>query len=594
MMKNIVVIILSLMMLGASAYASPISQKWLQTYGGTDEDSITCIQQTMDGGYIAAGHTRSFAPGLYIYIMVIKLDANGNVSWQKTYHYGTWISNASTIQQTSDGGYILAGFTTLPSNVTGWILKLASNGDIVWQKVYNEIIEFRSLKQTAEGGYIAVGDTSVLRLNSDGSVLWQRRIGGLDYLSLNDIQQAPDGSYIVTGHHYNYDYDILVLKMDTNGNLLWQKTYRGSVAEIPHSIQIMPEGGYIVAASSASNALVFRIDENGTIVWQKRPFGGLGEDVVHHIKKQTGYDRYIMLGSTNSFGSGDSDMWLLAISSSTGSMVWQIMYGGEDDDYGFFFNETIDGGYVIAGNTRSFDVDGQSLMILKLDGDGAIPPGCDIIGLTDSYYLFNATVIEEDISVFVESTISPVTATDAITEDISVETSVVCYYEDPDDMDGDGIENVFGSSMESSMFLDSNDNCPDTPNGPFLGTCITGDTHKVGRLCIEDTYCGTGGFCSMNQEDTNGSGMGDACYLCEADFDCDGDCDGTDAAEFKLDFGRSSFLNPCINEDQCHGDFDCDGDCDGTDAAGFKVDFGRSSFNNSCPACEVGDWCVYP
>jgi hypothetical protein len=82
--------------------------------------------------------------------------------------------------------------------------------------------------------------------------------------------------------------------------------------------------------------------------------------------------------------------------------------------------------------------------------------------------------------------------------------------------------------------------------------------------------------------------------LCEGDFDCDKDCDGSDAATFKVDFGRSIFKDPCTNEEQCHGDFDCDVDVDGTDAALFKADFGRSGFYNPCPACEVADWCSYP
>ena len=98
-----------------------------------------------------------------------------------------------------------------------------------------------------------------------------------------------------------------------------------------------------------------------------------------------------------------------------------------------------------------------------------------------------------------------------------------------------------------------------------------------------------------NQEDTfppQSNGIGDACD-CEGNFDCDADCDGTDAFTFKADFGRSTFSNPCETGNTCNGDFDCDGDCDGTDAAGFKLDFGRSSLNNPCPACEVGVWCNY-
>ena len=97
------------------------------------------------------------------------------------------------------------------------------------------------------------------------------------------------------------------------------------------------------------------------------------------------------------------------------------------------------------------------------------------------------------------------------------------------------------------------------------------------------------------QEDTyppQGNNIGDPCD-CEGNFDCDEDVDGTDAAGFKVDFGRSNFLDPCTNEDQCNGDFDCDNDCDGTDAALFKSDFGQSTFNNPCPNCSVGIWCKY-
>jgi hypothetical protein len=87
-------------------------------------------------------------------------------------------------------------------------------------------------------------------------------------------------------------------------------------------------------------------------------------------------------------------------------------------------------------------------------------------------------------------------------------------------------------------------------------------------------------------------GYGDACD-CEGNFDCDQDCDGTDAALFKIDFGRSGFSDPCTSNETCNGDFDCDVDVDGTDAAVFKKDFGRSGFSSPCPTCTTGDWCIY-
>jgi hypothetical protein len=81
---------------------------------------------------------------------------------------------------------------------------------------------------------------------------------------------------------------------------------------------------------------------------------------------------------------------------------------------------------------------------------------------------------------------------------------------------------------------------------------------------------------------------------CEGNFDDDEDVDGTDAATFKADFGRSGFLRPCENVDPCNGDFDCDHDVDGSDASVFKEDFGRSPFQNPCPVCTRDPWCVYP
>lgn len=150
---------------------------------------------------------------------------------------------------------------------------------------------------------------------------------------------------------------------------------------------------------------------------------------------------------------------------------------------------------------------------------------------------------------------------------------------------------------ETGPFCSGSDNCVYTPNGPVLGSCTTGFSTLLDRdVCTVHSECGTGGYCSMAQEDScppQTNGLGDACD-CEGDFDCDGDCDGTDAANFKTDFGRSGFNRPCITSDPCNGDFECDTDVDGTDAALFKSDFGRSSFLDPCPACEMGAWCVYP
>jgi hypothetical protein len=137
------------------------------------------------------------------------------------------------------------------------------------------------------------------------------------------------------------------------------------------------------------------------------------------------------------------------------------------------------------------------------------------------------------------------------------------------------------------------DNCAE-PNGPVAGICLSG---KTGALCRSDEWCAPDneGVCSLANEDNYpppGNDCGDACE-CEGNFDGDQDCDGSDAAQFKNDFGRSPFSTPCTNPSPCKGDFDCDVDVDGTDAAKFKEDFGRSPFSSPCPACPTDPWCVY-
>ncbi|MFN2304215.1 MAG: hypothetical protein ACK2TV_10845 [Anaerolineales bacterium] len=147
---------------------------------------------------------------------------------------------------------------------------------------------------------------------------------------------------------------------------------------------------------------------------------------------------------------------------------------------------------------------------------------------------------------------------------------------------------------DNDGIAENQDNCPNIPNGPCLSVCYTWEEMVP---CTTDTDCNeTGGSCSMNQKDTyppGGNGIGDACE-CEGNFDCDTDCDGRDAAVFKVHFGRSPFRDPCDEEPLCKGNFDCDLDVDGTDASMFKKDFGRSPFRNPCPNCTQGEWCTYP
>jgi uncharacterized delta-60 repeat protein len=331
---------------------------WAKTYGGPAWDEAHSIQQTTDGGYIVAGFTYSFGAG-YSDLWVLKLDPNGDVQWQKTYG-GPYRDAANSIQQTSDGGYIVAGWIESFASYTDfWVLKLDPNGDVQWQKTYGgpNWDGAYSIQQTSDGGYIVAGftysfgagdrDLWVLKLGPNGDVQWQKTYGGPNWDGAYSIQQTSDGGYIVAGFTYSFgagNGDIWVLKLDPNGDVQWQKTYGGPSGDGAYSIQQTTDGGYIVA------------------------------------------------GWTSSFGAGNGDIWVLKLDPN-GDVQWQKTYGGPSGDGAYSIQQTTDGGYIVAGAVY------LDIWILKLDANGDIG-GCNLIGTS------NATVSDTAV-IGVATSVSP-------------------------------------------------------------------------------------------------------------------------------------------------------------------------------------------
>jgi hypothetical protein len=211
---------------------------WQKSFGGSLFDRAYSIQQTTDGGYIVAGESGSTdgdvtgnhgsADG-----WVVKLDSSGKIIWQKSLG-GSSIDFSNSIQQTTDGGYIVAGYSFSNSeNVTGnhgdfdsWVVKLNSSGNITWQKSLggSNRDEAKSIQQTTDGGYIVAGysysingdvtgnhggfDSWVVKLNSSGNITWQKSLGGSENDEATSIQQTTDGGYIVAGYAWSNDGDI--------------------------------------------------------------------------------------------------------------------------------------------------------------------------------------------------------------------------------------------------------------------------------------------------------------------------------------------------------------------------------------------------
>src|SRR3989338_8702321 len=359
---------------------------WAKTYGGTGQDYAYSIQQTSDGGYIVAGmgDTFDFDKDLW----VLKLNSDGTVAWQKAYR-GDDIS-ASFIQQTSDGGYIVLGviFNDATRKKYFLVLKLNSDGTVAWQqKAYGETgYEYaNSIQQTSDGGYIMAGigidfdridsDFLVLKLNSDGRIAWQKTYGGTKSDSASSIQQTSDEGYIVVGGSNVANEDVLVLKLNSDGTVVWQKTYGGTKSDSASSIQQTSDEGYIVVGNTYSfgtgsgDFWILKLNSYGTVAWQKT-YGGTSYDYASSIQ-QTSDEGYIVVGNTYSFGTGSGDFWILKLNSD-GTVAWQKTYGGTSYDFANSIHQTSDGGYIVAGYTYSFGAGFCDFWVLKLLSDGTI------------------------------------------------------------------------------------------------------------------------------------------------------------------------------------------------------------------------------
>ncbi len=362
-----------------------------KTFGGSGNDYARSVKQTTDGGYIVAGSTASFGAGGYD-VYILKLDSNENLVWQKTFG-GNGNDEAYSIQQTTDGGYIVAGDTSSFGNggYDVYILKLNSNGTLIWQKTFggNSFDEAYSIQQTTDGGYIVAGythsfgafygDAYVLKLNSDGSLAWQKTFdrNGDDWA--NSVQETIDGGYIVAGCTYPFkDFDVYILKLNSDGSLAWQETFVGDVGnDEAYSIQQTTDGGYIVAGYTHSfgagcyDAYILKLNSDGSLAWQNA-YGGSGYDYACSIQ-QTTDGGYIVAGHTGSFGAGYEDVYVLKLNSD-GSLTWQKTFGGSNYDEAYAVELTADGGYIVAGYTRSFGAVNYDAYILKLDSNGELHP----------------------------------------------------------------------------------------------------------------------------------------------------------------------------------------------------------------------------
>jgi len=311
-------------------------ETWDRTYGGNNYDSASSLIQTSDGGYAVAGYTFSKGAGGDDF-WLLRLDKQGNKLWDHTYG-GSKGDEANSLIQTSDGGYAVAGYTE--SKGAGgddlWLLRLDKQGNKLWDHTYRGSKDdvANSLIQTSDGGYALAGDTGSKGAGKD---------------------------------------DFWLLRLDKQGNKLWDRTYGGSDYDGAYSLIQTSDGGYALAGDTRSKGAgkddlwLLRLDKQGNKLWD-RTYGGSGFDRAYSLI-QTSDGGYALAGCTQSYGAGKDDFWLLKLDS-RGNKVWDKTYGGSDYDSASSLIQTSDGGYAVAGCTQSYGAGKDDFWLLRLDSKG--------------------------------------------------------------------------------------------------------------------------------------------------------------------------------------------------------------------------------
>lgn len=419
-------IFLCLLLLGPGLF-SVAQTSFNKLLGGNNEDNAQSIQQTTDGGYIIAGWSytsnngdlNGLANNGSADAYIVKLNPAGAVEWQKLFG-GTDEDKAITIKQTQDGVYVVAGFsfssntgtltgTTSNGNADYWVFKLDANGNLLWQKLYGGtgFDVAVSLCPTSDGGCVVAGtiqsitgsgtfsglDTYsvpsawLLKLDGSGNIQWQKIAGGDGRDWAMCVQQTTDGGYIMAGYtdsHNNYgtltgvtphgNYDYWLLKLDNAGNTLWQALYGGPGDDQARSVQQTADGGYIVTGASSSsyygtlNGLTsngandywtLKLNSTGGIEWQKL-LGGTADEYSFSVQQTTnggyliaGYSASSNTGTLTGLTShGGNDYWIVQLGAN-GNLLWQRLLGGSSSDIPYSITQTSDGSYAIAGISLS-------------------------------------------------------------------------------------------------------------------------------------------------------------------------------------------------------------------------------------------------
>jgi hypothetical protein len=426
--------------------------QWQQTYGGNSSDYAAQLQETSDGGFIIAGssftHLGNTGGGnktAPFYgnsdFWVVRADSQGNKLWDQSYG-GASDEHLWSVQQTADGGFILGGSKTSPNfgQADFWLVRTDSSGNKLWDRSFggdlNDIA--KSVRQTSDGGYVLAGYSSssaggnktssnfgnsdfwIVRTDANGQKLWDRSFGGARSDELYVVRETSDGGFLLAGRSsseiggnktsgsFGYD-DGWVVRIDANGDKLWDRSFGGEFFDEIRTLAATDDGGFVLGGISNSHLgtgnktsanyggydfWAIWVDSNGAKL-RDRTYGGGNNDVLHTVNKVG--DGFILAGDSSSrrgdYGTktsrsyGGSDYWVVRLDV-IGNQVWDESVGSRESDVSAGGYLTRDGGFVAGGH--SYGSGGSKTSPTFANGDfwlvkfqAETPGDCDGDGVPD-------------------------------------------------------------------------------------------------------------------------------------------------------------------------------------------------------------------
>jgi putative intracellular protease/amidase len=322
-----------------SSVADQDGALWTRTYGGSFAEGARSLEQTSDGGFIIAGYTYSFGAGnadLYL----LKTDAEGILQWASAFGGSGWEYGNSAIE-TSDGGYLAVGYTS------SW----------------------------------GAGSRDVYLVKTDphGAEVWSTTFGGPGLDVGMSVVETGDGAYAIAGYTDSFglgESDAYLIKLDSAGNELWSRVFGDTGPEMGRSLDRTSDGGFVIAGASGSysdnsDVYLLRTDREGNELWStavSHPSAHLNYDWANSVRATA--DGGFVIAGNSDLEQDLMDLYLVKVDAQ-GNTEWAEVFGGSFYDYGSAVRETSDGDFIVSGSTKIASTGLNDVYVRKVDASGA-------------------------------------------------------------------------------------------------------------------------------------------------------------------------------------------------------------------------------